>query len=80
MSGLSIVMKKSNISQDDAENIMIALDQVSQTIDVMSSVVDRLKQCMNQSINTAINTRQSADHERSGANLLLAALKNESIH
>ena len=36
-------MKKTNISQNDAETIMIALDQVSQTIDVMTIVIDRLK-------------------------------------
>ena len=36
-------MNKSDMSKEDAENIMIALDQVSQTIDVLHSTVDRLK-------------------------------------
>ena len=36
-------MNKSNISKEDAESIMMALDQVSQTIDVLHSTVNRLK-------------------------------------
>lgn len=76
-------MKKSNISQDDAENIMIALDQVSQTIDVMNSVVTRLKHRMSHSL----GRQQQAEHKDSAnpdktvtSSSAVEVLKNRSIH
>ncbi|MEM1141155.1 MAG: hypothetical protein AAGI88_01095 [Pseudomonadota bacterium] len=36
--------KCSPLQQDQAESILITLDQISQTIEVMTSVVGRLKQ------------------------------------
>ncbi|MEM8489231.1 MAG: hypothetical protein AAF756_00260 [Pseudomonadota bacterium] len=36
--------KCSLLQQDQAESILITLDQISQTIEVMTSVVGRLKQ------------------------------------
>lgn len=47
-------MKKSNISLEDAETIMIALDQVSQTIDVMNMIVGRLKRRMHETLDTQL--------------------------
>jgi hypothetical protein len=76
-------MKKSNISQDDAENIMIALDQVSQTIDVMNSVVTRLKHRMSHSLGRQPQTAQkdSITPEKTATNSnAVAMLKNRSIH
>ncbi len=72
-------MKKSNISQDDAEAIMIALDQVSQTIDVMNSVVARLKHRMGRSLSRhpRPERQEPAGPDNVGA---LDALKNGSLH
>ena len=41
-------MDKSDKSQSDNETILMALDQISQTIDVMNSVVGRLRNHMQQ--------------------------------
>ena len=72
-------MKKSNISQDDAEAIMITLDQVSQTIDVMNSVVARLKHRMGRSLSRhpRPERRESTNPDNTGT---LKTLKNDSIH
>jgi hypothetical protein len=39
-------MDKSNKNPTDTETILMALDQISQTIDVMTSVVGRLRNYM----------------------------------
>ncbi len=41
-------MANSNKSPTDNETILMALDQISQTIDVMTSVVGRLRNYMHQ--------------------------------
>lgn len=41
-------MANSEKSSSDAETILMALDQISQTIDVMNSVVGRLRNHMQQ--------------------------------
>ena len=41
-------MSDSGKNQTDAETILLALDQISQTIDVMTSVVGRLRSYLRQ--------------------------------
>ena len=41
-------MSSSGKNQTDTENILMALDQISQTIDVMTSVVGRLRTYLKQ--------------------------------
>ncbi len=73
-------MKKTKISQNDAETIMIALDQVSQTIDVMTIVIDRLKLRMNASLHDSAQSDQiPSDNAKASAHKTLA-LKSDAIH
>lgn len=46
-------MARSDKTPSDTETIMIALDQISQTIDVMTSVVGRLRNYMQEQQATA---------------------------
>ncbi|RLA46635.1 MAG: hypothetical protein DRR04_01085 [Gammaproteobacteria bacterium] len=46
-------MNDSNKNPSDAETILMALDQISQTIDVMTSVVGRLRNYVQQEATTA---------------------------
>jgi hypothetical protein len=72
-------MKKTNISQNDAETIMIALDQVSQTIDVMTIVIDRLKLRIHASLDrTEKNDRVPTEKVKSPNHG--QTLKSDSIH
>lgn len=76
-------MKKSNISQEDAETIMIALDQVSQTIDVMNMIVTRLKNRMAGALNgepAAKNTDARIKDKLKKRNQLMDSLENGSLH
>lgn len=75
--------KKNTISREDAETMMIALDQVSQTIDVMNMIVTRLKNRMAGALNVDTNHRtgdsKSGDN-RNHHNQLLEGLDNGSLH
>ncbi len=73
-------MKKTTISQNDAETIMIALDQVSQTIDVMTIVIDRLKLRVNASLNGNTQTEQVHSEKAPAASQLTLSLKSDAIH
>ncbi len=76
-------MKENHISQQDAETIMIALDQVSQTIDVMNMIVSRLKKRMSDSLDTrpAVERRNtSATDSHSAPNKTPDTFENGSIH
>ena len=55
-------MSKSNKSDKDPETILMALDQISQTIDVMTSVVSRLRTYVQQQ--EASTTSDSAQELR----------------
>lgn len=46
-------MSDNKKAQTDTETILMALDQVSQTIDVMTSVVDRLRTYVQEQASTA---------------------------
>lgn len=75
--------KKTTISREDAETMMIALDQVSQTIDVMNMIVTRLKNRMAGALNA--DTRHRAGDGNSGDSRnphtqLLESLDNGSLH
>lgn len=59
----------------DTETILMALDQVSQTIDVMTSVVGRLK--------TYLNERERAPESETGSRSEApsrAAAENRTLH
>jgi hypothetical protein len=59
-------------SSTDTETILMALDQIGQTIDVMTSVVGRLRNYLQQHENAAATTEQSADlHKEMHADRIL---------
>lgn len=78
-------MKKSNISQNDAETIMIALDQISQTIDVMHGVVNRLKLYMDSQMGNQMDIleQESGNTEKAASassSAIAEAMKNGPVH
>ena len=56
-------MDKSDKNPTDTETILMALDQISQTIDVMTSVVGRLRTYMQQQEANAAEARQDLNEE-----------------
>jgi hypothetical protein len=72
-------MKKTAISQNDAETIMIALDQVSQTIDVMTIVIDRLKLRIHASLDCTEKTNRAPTEKVKTAGHA-QTLKSDSVH
>jgi hypothetical protein len=55
-------MSNSGKNQSDTETILMALDQISQTIDVMTSVVGRLRTYMKQQ-ESAASIKKAPDLE-----------------
>ena len=53
-------MAEGDKTRSESETIMMALDQISQTIDVMTSVVGRLRNYMEQQEAAAANKEQEA--------------------
>ena len=56
-------MSRSDKSPSETETIMMALDQISQTIDVMTSVVGRLRNYMQQREAATTDTSQELQAE-----------------
>lgn len=56
-------MGSSNKNPSDTETIMMALDQISQTIDVMTSVVGRLRNYMQQQQTAAADQKKELQAE-----------------
>jgi hypothetical protein len=56
-------MSNSGKNQADTETILMALDQISQTIDVMTSVVGRLRTYMRQQETAALDTTRELEAE-----------------
>ncbi len=56
-------MSRSDKSPSETETIMMALDQISQTIDVMTSVVGRLRNYMQQREAATADTSQELQAE-----------------
>ncbi len=56
-------MANSNKSPTDKETILMALDQISQTIDVMTSVVGRLRTYMHQQESAAADKKKDLQAE-----------------
>ncbi len=56
-------MDKSDKNPTDTETILMALDQISQTIDVMTSVVGRLRTYIQQQEANAADARQDLTEE-----------------
>ena len=56
-------MSSSGKNQTDTETILMALDQISQTIDVMTSVVGRLRTYMKQQESAAIDKTPDLESE-----------------
>ena len=54
-------MSNADKSSTDTETILMALDQIGQTIDVMTSVVGRLRNYLQQQESAAATTDKSAD-------------------
>jgi hypothetical protein len=73
-------MKKPKPQLDSEENISIALDQVSQTIDVLGSTVERLKQCVAQGLHNRRRLQDNNDDNRRPKLHPQQTLRNNSIH
>mgnify|MGYP003551010756 CR=1 FL=1 len=56
-------MAKNNKNPSDTETILMALDQISQTIDVMTSVVGRLRNYMHQQESAAADKKKELQVE-----------------
>ena len=56
-------MENSNKTPRDTETILMALDQISQTIDVMTSVVGRLRNYVQQETSTSTDTSKELRKE-----------------
>jgi phosphoglycerate-specific signal transduction histidine kinase len=56
-------MSNSGKNQADTETILMALDQISQTIEVMTSVVGRLRSYMRQQETAALEKSRELDAE-----------------
>jgi hypothetical protein len=63
-------MDKSDKNPTDTETILMALDQISQTIDVMTSVVGRLRTYMQQQEANAAEARQDLNEEMQSDRIL----------
>ncbi len=56
-------MANNNKNPSDTETILMALDQISQTIDVMTSVVGRLRNYMHQQESAAADKKKELQAE-----------------
>ena len=56
-------MANNNKNPSDTETILMALDQISQTIDVMTSVVGRLRNYMHQQESAAADQKKALQAE-----------------
>ena len=63
-------MNNSKKTPKDSETIMMALDQISQTIDVMSSVVGRLRHYLEEQEAKAADPAQELAKEMEGDRIL----------
>jgi len=63
-------MASGNKNPSDTETIMMALDQISQTIDVMTSVVGRLRNYMQQQQTSAGDQKKELQAEVKGDRVL----------
>jgi len=63
-------MENSNKTPKDTETILMALDQISQTIDVMTSVVGRLRNYVQQETSTSTDTSKEMRKEMQSDRIL----------
>ena len=63
-------MSEKKYADDDPEHTLVTLDQLSQTIEVMTSVVNRLRRHLSDQIKAQLETREEIE--------ALAALQDES--
>ena len=56
-------MSEEKPSENDPERTLLTLDQLSQTIEVMTSVVNRLRQHLSEQLKTQAETQQLAREE-----------------
>ena len=68
-------MKDTDIERKDSKSILIALDQISQTIDVMTNVVEKLKNHYIEKENSN-NAKTSLED----SNYLVEEETNQTIH
>ena len=68
-------MKDTDIERKDSKSILIALDQISQTIDVMTNVVEKLKNHYIEKENSN-NAKTSMEN----SNYSLEEATNQTIH
>lgn len=65
-------MSEKKYAEDDPERTLVTLDQLSQTIEVMTSVVNRLRRHLSDQIKAQLQSQIEAQEE-------LEALENEQI-
>lgn len=65
-------MSEKKYAEDDPERTLVTLDQLSQTIEVMTSVVNRLRRHLSDQIKAQLQSQLEAQEE-------LEALANEQI-
>ena len=63
-------MASSDKTPTETETILMALDQISQTIDVMTSVVNRLRNYMAQQEAAAADQKKTLQAEMRGARIV----------
>lgn len=63
-------MASSDKAPSETETILMALDQISQTIDVMTSVVNRLRNYMHQQEAAAADQKKELQAEMRGDRIL----------
>jgi hypothetical protein len=63
-------MASNDKNPSETETIMMALDQISQTIDVMTSVVGRLRNYMQQQQTSAADQKKELQAEMKGDRVL----------
>ena len=68
-------MKDTDIEKKDSKSVLIALDQISQTIDVMTNVVEKLKNHYIEKENSN-NAKTSLED----SNYLVEEETNQTIH
>ena len=54
-------MKDKKYADDDPERTLVTLDQLSQTIEVMTSVVNRLRRHLSDQIKAQLEAQEAAD-------------------
>ncbi|MGI9251960.1 MAG: hypothetical protein ACR2PR_12355 [Pseudohongiellaceae bacterium] len=73
-------MNDNKYIENDPERTLITLDQLSQTIEVMTSVVNRLRQHLSEQIRQQLAEQAAPEQEKSGSELAPKSTRNEAAN